>query len=128
MTSRAVLILAGEPQRTRAVSWVHKAPAGTRVEFRAPKRTTDQNAKLWAMLTDIAQQKEHCGRKYTTDQWKCLFLHALGKEMQFIPSLDGSTFLPYGNSSSALSKSEMAELIEFITAWGAQNGVVFGDD
>jgi hypothetical protein len=128
MTGRAVLILAGEPQRTRAASWVHKAPPGTRVEFRAPRRTTDQNSKLWAMLSDIARQKEHCGRKYTTDQWKCLFLHALGKEMQFIPSLDGSTFLPYGNSSSALSKSEMAELIEFITAWGAQNNVVFGND
>jgi len=48
--------------------------------------------------------------------------------MQFIPALDGSTFLPYGNSSSDLSKSEMMELIEFIAAWGAQNGVVFGDD
>jgi hypothetical protein len=128
MTSRAVLILAGEPQRTRAVSWVHKAPPGTRVEFRAPRRTTAQSSKLWACLTDIARQKEHCGRKYKADQWKCLFMHALGKEMQFIPSLDNSTFLPYVFSSSALSKSEMAELIEFITAWGAQNGVVFGDD
>jgi len=43
MTSRAVLILAGEPQRTRAVSWVHKAPSGTRVEFRAPRRTGGKN-------------------------------------------------------------------------------------
>lgn len=128
MTGKAVLILAGEPQRSRAVSWVHKAPPGTRVEFRAPRRTGDQNAKLWAMLTDIARQKEHGGRKYTTDQWKCLFMHALGKEMQFIPSLDGSTFLPYGSSSSDLSKAEMCDLLAFIEAWGAQNGVVFGDD
>jgi len=48
--------------------------------------------------------------------------------VQFLPSLDNSTFIPWGQSSSDLSKEEMSELIEFIAAWGAQNGVTFADD
>jgi hypothetical protein len=79
------------------------------------------------MLTDVATQKEHVGRKYAPDQWKVLFMHACGREVQFIPSLDNATFIPWGQSSSDLSKAEMTELIEFIHAWGAEHGVVFHD-
>lgn len=97
----------------------------TRVEFKSTKRSLPQNSLFWAMLTDVAAHKEHNGRKYTPDQWKLLFLCAIGREMQFIPSLDNKTFIPWGNSSSDLSKEEMTALIEFIAAWGAENGVVF---
>jgi hypothetical protein len=54
-------------------------------------------------------------------------MHACGREVQFIPSLDNATFIPWGQSSSDLSKAEMTELIEFIGMWGAENGVVFHD-
>ena len=80
------------------------------------------------MLTDIAQQKEHAGKRYTPDQWKVLFMHACGREVQFIPALDGLTFIPWGQRSSDLSKQEMADLIEFMFVWGADNGVTFHDD
>lgn len=126
--SRATVTIRGAIDRQRVASWAAKAPYGTRVDFKAAKRSLDQNAKMWAMLTDVARQKEHCGRKYTTDQWKVLFMHACGREVQFVPSLDGSTFIPWGQSSSDLSKAEMSELIEFILSWGAQNGVVFSDE
>jgi hypothetical protein len=79
------------------------------------------------MLTDVATQKEHAGRKYDPSQWKVLFMHACGREVQFIPSLDNATFIPWGQSSSDLSKVEMTELIEFIFAWGSEHGVVFHD-
>lgn len=127
MSKRALLVLADDTFRARAIDWIRRAPKDTRVEFKGPKRTLDQNAKLWAMLTDVATQKKHCGRSYTTDQWKVLFMHACGKEVQFLPSLDGSTFIPYGHSSSDLSVDEMRDLIDFIDAWGAQNGVEFTD-
>lgn len=80
---------------------------------------------MWAMLTDIAAQKDHNGRKYDTSQWKVIFLAAIGREVQFIPSLDGKAFIPWGASSSDLSKHEMSQLIDFMAAWGAENGVVF---
>ena len=121
--SRATLILAGQRERAQATAWIAKAPVNTRVEFKQPKRSTDQNSLMWSLLTQVATQKEHCGRRYTPDQWKILMLHAFGREVQFVPSLDGSTFIPWGQSSSDLSKQEMTELIEFIISWGAQNGV-----
>jgi len=123
--SRAVLILDSTTMRQRAIHWVSMAKDGTRVEFKQPKRSLDQNSLFWSLLTQVAVQKEHSGRRYTPDQWKILFLHAIGREVQFIPSLDGSTFIPWGQSSSDLSKEEMTALIEFIFAWGAQNGVRF---
>lgn len=125
--ARAVLILSADEQRTKATEWVRKAPTGTRVEFKAPKRTLPQNDRMWAMLTDIASQATHNGRRYGTEEWKVIFLNALGRETKFLPSLDGQTFVPWGQSSSDLSKEEMTEMIEMMFAWGAENGVVFNE-
>lgn len=124
---RALIVVRSDLDRRKAAGWCQKAPPGTRVEFKASKRTLPQNDRMWAMLTDISRQKEHCGRKYTPDQWKILVMHACGREVQFIPALDGKTFLPWGQSSSDLSKDEMSELIEFLFQWGAENGVVWSD-
>lgn len=125
--SRALIQVSSDIDRNRAARWASQAPVGTRIEFKQPKRSLPQNDRMWAMLTDIATQKEHCGRKYTPDHWKVLFMHACGREVQFIPALDNSTFIPWGQSSSDLSKAEMTDLIECMFAWGAQNGVVFQD-
>lgn len=125
--SRALIVLGSPAARDAAAALVAKAPPMTRVEFKGARRTLAQNDRMWAMLTDIARQKDHGGRRYTPDQWKVIFLHAAGREVQFIPSLDGTTFIPWGQSSSDLSKEEMSELIEFLFAWGAENGVVWSD-
>jgi hypothetical protein len=57
-----------------------------------------------------------------------LFMHACGQEVQFIPSLDQTTLVPWGHRSSDLSKPEMSTLIDFITSWCAQNGVTLHDE
>ena len=126
--SRALLRIDGPTSRARAMRLMERVPEGTRVEFKGGRRTLPQNDRMWAMLTDVARQKQHAGRSFTPDQWKILFLHAIGREVQFLPSLDCETFIPWGQSSSDLSKAEMSVLIEFILAWGTQNGVVFADD
>lgn len=125
--SRALVTIHGKSDRERVARWAEKVPAGTRIEFKDAKRTLPQNDRMWAMLTDVATQKDHAGRRYTPDQWKVLFMHACGREVQFIPALDNSTFIPWGQSSSDLSKHEMTDLIEFIFTWGAENGVVWSD-
>lgn len=125
--SRHLVTIRSTADRARVANYVAQAPFGTRVEFRAAKRSLPQNDRMWAMLTDIAAQKEHGGRKYTPDQWKCLFMHACGREMQFVPSLDGTSFMPLGYRSSELSKAEMSDLIDCMQAWGSENGVVFHD-
>lgn len=123
--SRAVVVVKHSADRSLIARWADQVPEGTRVEFKKPKRSLPQNDRMWAMLTDVAQQKQHAGRKYTPDQWKVLFMHACGREVQFIPALDNTTFIPWGQSSSDLSVEEMTALIEFMFAWGAENGVKF---
>lgn len=125
--SRALLVLANPSIRERAVQWIAQAPEGTRVEFKDPRRSRAQNDRMWAMLTDVSRQATHQGRRYSPVQWKALFMHACGREVQFLPSLDGTTFLPWGQSSSELSKREMSDLLEFMAAWGTEHGVEFSD-
>ena len=126
--SRAVVILGSPAERSRVAKWALTAPTGTRVEFREAKRSTEQNSRMWAMLTDVSKQIDHHGRRYTPDDWKCLFMHSLGREVRFLPSLDGQSFVPIGYRSSELSKAEMTDLIELMFSWGAEHGVTFHDD
>jgi hypothetical protein len=122
-----MIVLYSSADRARATQYIAQAPVGTRLDIKSAKRSLAQSDRMWAMLTDISKQKQHAGRKYTPDQWKCLFMHACGKEVQFIPALDNSTFIPWGNRSSDLGKDEMSALIDFMHAWGAENGVEFHD-
>lgn len=123
--SRVALILSAPKTRAQAARWCMTAPAGTRVEFKETKRSIPQNDRMWAMLTDVSRQATHNGRKYSPDQWKAIFMHALGQEVEFLPSLDGSTFIPFGYRSSDLGKGEMTALMDLIEAEGTKLGVVF---
>ena len=118
--SRALLILANQAVRQRAITWIKNVPDGTRVEFKEPKRTLPQNDRMWAMLTEISNKALLGGNKYTADEWKCIFLDALGQEMTFLPKLYGQGFLPIGQRSSELSVREMSQLMELMEAWCAQ--------
>jgi len=120
MSSRASYVLWSDEIRQRVSKIVATAPKDTRIEIKAPRRTLDQNAKLHAMIGDIAKQHEHAGRKLTTREWKLLFLHALKGELKMLPSIAGDTFVPIGHSTADLSIAECAELIEFLYAKGAE--------
>ena len=123
--SRAVLVLANDMVRHRAIEWIKRAPNDTRVEFKERKRSLPQNARMWAMLTDIARQVPWHGQKLSADDWKLLFLDALNSEIRFVPNIDGRGFVNLGRSSSDLSLREMNELMALIEAFGANHGVAF---
>lgn len=123
--SRALIVLNSAADRLKAATWAHKAPWGTRIEYKAAKRTLPQNDRMWAMLTDIAQQVTYHGIRLTPEDWKLVFLDALNRETRMVPNLDGNGFVNLGRSSSDLSKAEMTDLIELIFAYGARNGVEF---
>ncbi|WP_247458732.1 recombination protein NinB [Bradyrhizobium sp. 2] len=78
-------------------------------------------------LTELATQLKWHGEKLTPDEWKILFMDALTREMRVVPSIDGLGVVSLGRSSSNLSKSEFSDLIELIHQFGANHGVVFGD-
>lgn len=124
---RATIILSNEQELQRAAKWLKQAPAGTRLEFKAPKRSLPQNDRMWAMLTDVATQLPWHGIKLSPDDWKLLFLDSLKRELRMVPNLDGNGFVNLGRSSSDLSKAEMTDLIEIIGMFGANHGVTFNE-
>lgn len=124
--SRALLTLRTIADRDRACRWVRQAPIGSRVEFKSPRRTLPQNDRMWAMLTDIARQVEWYGQKLTPDDWKDVFTASL-RRAHVVPGLDGG-FVPLGMHTSDMSKQEMGDLMQLIEAFGAERGVIFGED
>lgn len=129
--SRALVVLDSRFQRQKAADWCWSLKDGTRVEFKAPQRSDDQNSKMWAMLTEVSVQLKWHGLKLTPADWKLQFLDALrrahGDQVRVVPNTDNSGFVNLGTSSSDLSKEEMSDLIELIFKFGAEHGVKFND-
>lgn len=133
MTGQTV-ILTNPYARAKGKRLVEQAPHGAVLNIRKAARSSDQNAKMHAMLSDVARSRPG-GRVLTTDQWKCLFMDAVAKETnnasftsRWEPSLDGEGVVNTGYRSSRLAKDEMGDLISFMQAWGDQNGVEWTDD
>lgn len=131
MTDRAVIRCFEPVQAHKALTtqvWPHLKNwlmAGHRmvVEVRPETRSLAQNARLWAMLTDISRQVDWYGRKLTPEEWKHVFTAALSKQ-DVVPGIDGG-FVVLGKSTSRMTKSEMAELQTLMEAFGAEKGVRF---
>lgn len=121
------VILRGPVQREFAKRLIDAAPADAVVNVREATRTTAQNSKLWAMLSDVARAKPE-GRRWTTDTWKAAFMHALGHQCQFAEGLDNSGPFPVGFRSSHLRKEQMADLITLIQEYGDRHGVRWSDE
>ncbi len=115
------LILDCQYRRTQAHRLVDAAPTGAVLTIKPASRTTDQNSKLWAVLSDISRAKPG-GRMHTPEVWKCLFMNACGHAVQFAIGLNEQPF-PVGFSTSKLSKAQFSDLLEFIHAWAAEQGV-----
>ena len=125
--SRAVVILGPQSDRKRAADWCLKAPAGTIVEFKESKRSTDQNSRLWALLTEVARQLPWHGVRLTAEDYKLLFMDALNQEMRLVPNLNNNGFTNLGRSSSKLTKAEFGDLMTLIEEFGARHGVKFNE-
>lgn len=118
--------LVGQSQRDFAKRLIDVAPMMAVVNIREATRTGDQNAKLWAMLSDVSRAKPQ-GRLHTSDQWKAIFMHSCGHKAVFIEDLDNESFLCLGFKSSKLTKAQMSELIECIYEYGARHGVPWSE-
>jgi hypothetical protein len=119
------VILRGLEQQALACAMIKRAPVDSVVKISGPKRTTDQNAKLWAMISDVSRAKPE-GLAHTPEVWKCLFMHACGHAVQFENGLDGKPF-PIGFSSSRLTKAEFADLITTVQEYGDRHGVEWSE-
>jgi hypothetical protein len=94
------------------------------------QRSGEQNDALHAKISDIAHQLEwpaNSGQRLTVEQWKRLLIAAWdrsqGSSADFFPALDGHGFDVVYRRSSRLSKQDASELLEYVTAWGTDQGV-----
>ena len=118
-------IILGRNRKT-AHRIVDVAPAGSVLSVKPPRRSSDQNARFWAMVSDISRAKPE-GRAYPPDTWKALLMAEAGFKPIFEPSLDGQGVIPIGYKSSRLTKAEFSDLIEAAYAYGAKHGVEWSE-
>jgi hypothetical protein len=96
-----------------------------------PSRTLDQNAKMWATLTDIARQVQWPVdgklQYLEPEDWKDILTAGLKKEQRVAQGYAGG-FVMLGQRTSKMRVGEMVELIELALAFGAEHGVRWGDE
>lgn len=119
------IIVRSQSQRDFAKAMIDRAPADAVVTIKEATRTVSQNDRLWAMISDVSRAKPE-GRMHTPEVWKCLFMNSCGHAVQFELGLDGKPF-PVGFRSSRLTKSQMSDLMEFVSEYGARHGVNWTD-
>lgn len=123
--------VADESQLERALSWAGEMvkrglPAGpVCLHITRPKRTLDQNAKLWPMLGDVSRQVEWYGQKLRPEEWKDVFTAGL-KKQRAVPGIDGG-FVILGAHTSTMTVRELSELVEIIYAFGAEHDVKWSE-
>lgn len=122
--SRAVVQIRGDADRSQIATWARNVPIGTTVEFRAPRRSNDQNALMWSLLGQISKSVDWYGQKLTSEDWKDVLTASL-RRARVVPGIDAGSFVPLGMRTSQMTKQELAELIELIYAFGAEHGVCF---
>lgn len=122
--SRAVVHIKCSADRQKIAEWASKVPVNSTVEFRAPRRSNDQNSLMWSLLTQVSKKVVWYGEKLSPDDWKDIFTASLRKS-RVVPGIDADTKVPLGMRTSQMSKQEIGDLVELIYAFGAEHDVKF---
>lgn len=123
--------------------------AGARVvTITEPKRSDEANARMWCLLTDLANQvgwrrarwrgdrmveagayvllaDEPKALRITKEQWKDIMTAAMSRP-QLFAGIDGG-LVAVGLSTSRMSGRQIKELCALIEAFGAEKGVEFSE-
>ncbi len=114
-------VIVDDVRRQMAIDAIKCAPIGHAVRVGESTRNLDQNARLHALLTEIAESREWAGRKWDVDTWKRLltgaWLRTRNESPQMLPALDGHGVEVIYQRTSQLTKRECSELMEYIEAW-----------
>jgi hypothetical protein len=133
---KQTFILAHDMARANAARAVQAAPDGYMVQISEPTKKREQEEKYHAMIGDIAKQCEFMGGKLDADDWKRLLVDMFAKVMRdlgtplhhdgrVIPSLDYERVVQLGIQTRYFWVREAADFIEYLYAFGAENGVRF---
>lgn len=124
MSTRETVTIKTPEDRQKIARWAQQTSEGTVVTFRKKSRSTEQSAKMWAMLGEVAAQVDWYGQKLDAEAWKDVFTASL-RHARVVPGIDKGTFVPLGMHTSTMTIEEMSNLIELVYAFGAEHGVTF---
>ena len=122
--SRALVEIKSDADRNLIATWARNVQEGTTVEFRAPRRSLDQNNLMWSLLDQISKQVNWYGQKLSSEDWKDVATASM-RRTRVVPGIDTGTFVPLGMRTSQMTKEEVSDLIELLYAFGAERGVKF---
>lgn len=111
---------------TYLCDFVRGAGVPLRIGVGEPTRSLEQNDRMWALLTDVANQVQWPVdgklQNLPPEDWKHVLSAGLKREQRVAQGIDGG-FVILGQRTSKMSKREMGDLMELICAFGAEHGV-----
>lgn len=134
MESKRQFFLRSNQVRLNCIEFIKELPTDDKrplvVKIQPMTRSLEQNSKLHALLSDISKQCEFNGQKRDIDTWKMIMVSAhkiaTGGKAEMVIGLEGEV-INLRESTAQMGVQRLASLIEYITAWGAENGVKFND-
>ena len=96
-----------------------------RPEVEEDLRTNQQNAKIWAIFTDMEKQLAWHGQKMEKEDWKDLLCHEW-KKQKLVPAISGGFCVLNARTSKAF-KREISDLIEISYAFGSSKGIKWSE-
>lgn len=124
---KSTFFLISDRVRENAARSLRDADDGAVVSISPPVRSTSQNAKLHALLSDLSKSDvKWAGKRRALDEWKmlCVSGHAIATDEkgEVIPGLEGE-FVSIRESTAKMGVRRAASLIEYVMCFCVQNGV-----
>lgn len=103
------------------------------LEIKKPPKSRDTEKKYHAMIGEIAEQAMHMGAKWSAEDWKRLLVDQFLRDNKFgptavVPNLDMTGIVQLGFQTRNFTQEQASEFVEWLNAWGANNGIVFSQD
>lgn len=131
MSDKRIFRLVHATARKLAAECCMTAPDLYVCTIQEPTRTLEANAALHAAISDVAKQIKWHGEQLDAEDWKRLLVAAWARaehqSMKMVPALDGQGFDVIYRRTSTMTKREVSDLIEYVRAWGTDQGVKFHD-
>ena len=145
MNNKRVFVFNHDTARRNAKAQCELAPVGCIVTFDyEPAKSTMQERKYHAMLNDIADSCMFMNQVWSAEDWKRLLIASFVDVMRdiakskdepdpfedqgkVVPSLTGKGIVQLGVQSRRFKKKIASDFIEYLYAWGINNGVVWNE-
>lgn len=134
MTDKQLFFLCSTQVRLNCLEFIKELPTDDKnplvVKIQPMTRSLEQNSKLHALLSDISKQCKFNGKRRDIETWKMIFVSAhkiaTGGKAEMVIGIEGEV-INLRESTAQMSVKRLASLIEYVQAWGVENGVKFND-